>query len=239
MLYFTNDNDSKYILTVIDVCNSLCDGRALRTLEMDEIIGALEDIYDKSNYLSTPEILQADNEFNNKYFKNWCDTNGIKLKITEPYHHRQNAHVERFNQTLQKRLWKIQLDEEIETGKPCTNWLKWYRGVINSINEDKMKFLNKDLTKKHINWTYKIKLNSPDLILNKTRVRVKLDEPEDIRGKKLHGHFRITDTKWGLNEYEVVDSLISPNSVPMYRIKNVKTNKIINHLMPRESLQII
>lgn len=242
VLYFTNDNGYKYILSVIDVYNSLAEARPLKTLTMTEIMKQLDDIYIKSKCLNDPKILQADSEFNNVRFHKYCEKNNIKLKITEPYHHRQNSHVERLNQSIQKILWEHQLDKEIETKQINTSWVGLLKSVITHINSERLKSLDDNYMKKNVKWTNQIKLTSktPTLIQNGTDVRIKLDEPETIQGEKLHGKFRKVDTKWKYKPtYKVVDSLLTPNTVPLYHIKNNDTNKKINHLMPAESLQII
>lgn len=60
VLYLPNDNGFKYLLTLIDCHNGLCDARALAKLEMDHILQALDDIYDTSMYLSYPTQLDVD-----------------------------------------------------------------------------------------------------------------------------------------------------------------------------------
>lgn len=244
VLYITNDDDYKYILSIIDVYNSLCGGRALKTLKMEDIIHAINDIYENSD-LSFPICIQADNEFNNKYFKNWCNKNDIKLKITEPYQHRQNSHVERLNQTIGKWIWMIQTKNEIDTGKQNTSWRYIYRKIFDILNENtkKRNKLNNDFIREE----NKIKINTKKMTVSSkspiieigTKVLLALDEPENIFGKKLHGEFRATDIRWKRHPvFKVVDYFLQDKQPVMYKIASLD-GKIFNHLVPFEKLQII
>ena len=77
---------------------------------MDEIIKNLNDIYKKSKYLERPKTIQGDNQFDNKKFRDFCNgyvdgrlntrLQKIKIKISIPFRHRQQAHIERLNQTI-------------------------------------------------------------------------------------------------------------------------------------------
>jgi transposase InsO family protein len=242
LLHFTEDKGFKYILSIIDVHNGLCDARALKKKEVENILHALEDIYDKNKYIAYPRCIQADKAFNNHEFKEWCDEREIKWKITETNNHRQNAHVERLNQEIGKRLWMLQVDEEIETEKPCTRWREWLPKVIQEMNDKKLKGLDKNMRRpekpesEHMNLTD----TNEELVQVGTRVRLRLTHPETIQGKSLMGEFRATDHKWRYQPtYEVIERLFQPGGVPLYRIRNITNNKVYNALLPREFLQII
>jgi len=244
VLYITNDNGRKYIISVIDTHNSLCESRALTSISMTHCCGALTDIYEKSKYLQFPTCLQADNAFDNPQFKNWCDENKMKLKITQPHYHRTNAHVERLNQTLGKYIWLYQVDKELDTGKPYTKWLAIYQEIIKELNDRRLDNLDKNYER--IN-----KVNRGELpLLNKnnnqiidvgTKVRLALDEPQSLQGKKYaNNHFRSTDHHWQTSPiYEIVEHYLIEGSPPMYKIKNVNTNEIFKALVPSERLQVI
>ena len=54
------------------------------------------------------------------------------------------------------------------------------------------------------------------LLFEGTRVRVRLDEPISVLGKKLHGKFRTGDIKWD-PEIRIIKKLIlSPDQLPTY-----------------------
>lgn len=105
-----NQSKNNTIHIFIDVHNGLCDARPLKSNSMDEIIKNLNDIYKKSKYLERPKTIQGDNQFDNKKFRDFCNgyvdgrlntrLQKIKIKISIPYRHRQQAHIERLNQTI-------------------------------------------------------------------------------------------------------------------------------------------
>lgn len=241
VLYFTNDHGFKYILTCIDLHNSLCGAVPLKKLTIEYLITQLESLYQKSDYLKYPEVLQADNQFSKAPFRKWCQKNNIYLKITEPYEHRQQAHVERLNQTLGKVLWKLQVDQELETNKPYTLWVQWLDPLIEEINQKRMRLLTpwhqRQLPVHQRSSTPIVNPKVPILDVG-TKVRLALRQPEDLQGNKLTGTFRATDPRWGLHPvYEIEEFILQPNQPVMYRIKNAENGHPFNHLVVREDLQ--
>lgn len=243
ILYLPNDNGYKYLLTIIDVHNSLCDARALKTMKMDDIIHSLDNIYDEQMYLTYPKLLQSDNQFDNSEMKQWCHSHNIKLKITEAYRSRQNAHVERLNQSLAYFLWRGQIDREITTKKDNTEWRKYYREIIDYLNQKRLKGLDKDLRRKNLNDNYKppiLNKNNNYIIEKGTQVRLMLDAPVDMFNRKLQGDFRKTDIRWKRKPvYEVVEFYIMPNSPILYSLKDTENNRILKAMFTAEQLQII
>lgn len=241
ILYLPDDDGFKYLLTIIDVHNSLCDGRALKNMLSETIIRALDDIYDKQMYLQYPKVLQGDNQFT--LLKKWCKEHNIILKITEAYRQRQNAHVERLNQQVAYFLWKKQIDNEITSGNVNREWQKYYREIIDYLNHKRLKYLDKDLRRKNVDDENKPPIfdkNNNYMIENGTKVRLMLDKPENLFGKKLQGTFRKTDIRWKVSPiYEIVEQYIYPNNPIMYQIKEVDSGKVIKALYTAEQLQII
>jgi len=237
ILHFTNDNGYQYILSVIDVYNSKMDARPLKSKSMTPIIDALDQIYDNGQYLNRPRTLQGDHAFNNKALRDWCQRHQINLKITEVNEHRQNAHVERLNQTIGTILWKLQVDVEITTKRPYTQWVNWLPQIVKEINDTKPAIVP---DKVPLNQPLKLNKVNRYFFENGDKVRLSLSHPQTIQGKPLHGNFRATDHRWSYpDEYQVVDLYLMPDQPPLYRIKNIKTDKLFNHLVPAERLQLI
>jgi hypothetical protein len=243
-LYFSNDGGYKYLLTLIDVHNSLCDARALKNMSGQALQGALDDIYRTSEYLDYPQVLQCDDQFNIKPIKDWADIHEVHLKITEPYEHNQNSHVERLNRYLGQVLWKYQVDREIKTGKVNTQWIDDYKGVIQALNQKRKQRLESDNVNPRkqydpqSNDTYKMK--GEKLIADGTPVRLSLLDPEDLFGKREVGTFRATDPRWRYyKNYRVLYHIDPADGGPMlYQIVDIH-NKKFRHLVPSYRLQII
>lgn len=236
ILHFTNDDGQKYLLTIVDVHNSIGDARAMPDKTMTMVGHALDDIYQKSDVFNTPNCIQADQAFNNPEFIRWCNHNSINYKFSEAYAHRQNSFIERFNQSLGTILWKIQVDKEISDGKPNTEWVKYYKDAVKEINEGKVV---KKIPKKKNADAPVFNDKSKYVIQEGTNVRLVLNHPETIQGKKLQGTIRSADHKWRYNPTYVVEQFyLMPNNPPLYRIKQ-SNGKIYDHLVTNEQLQII
>ena len=237
ILHLPNDDGFKYLLTAIDVYDSSCDAIALKTMDMPTVIHAMNTMYENSMSLVQPKLIQADQQFDNKYFKDWCDENEINYKFTLTNRHRQNAHVERLNKTLGTWIWEIQVNKELETNEENTEWHRIYRKLIDILNTEHRKRKHKELPDKII-----INKNNNKLIAPETKVRlvIQKDEAQDVRGNKLHGTLRSGDHKWHVSPiYQVIAPILIPNQPPLYQIKNMKTGRIVNTSFTAEQLQVI
>lgn len=229
ILYVPQDKTYKYILTIIDVNNSLCDARGLTNQTTKQIIDKLEDIYNKSKYLKYPFKIQADNQFDNNLFKEWCEKHNILLSISEPYRSRQQSYVERLNQTIGERIFKKQLEKEIETNKTSKEWVKYLPVIIKELNERRLNYVDEDLNNinKQKEKEPKIKENDYYIPINSI-VRIKLDKPFDfVEEKPLPGNFRAVDIKWSKDLYKVIDSFIVPNNPMLYKVIKITNPEII------------
>lgn len=229
ILYVPQDKTYKYILTIIDVNNSLCDARPLSNQSTKQIIDKLEDIYSKSKYLKYPFKIQADNQFQNHLFKEWCDSHNILLSIGEPYRSRSQAHVERLNETLGQRIFKYQLEKEIKTNKISKEWVKYLPVIIKELNERRLNYVDEDLNNKEKLKEKEPKIRDGDYYIPiGSIVRVKLEKPQSyIDGSPLPGKFRAVDVKWSRDLYEVIDSYILPNNPILYRIIKITNPNVI------------
>ena len=131
VLYLPTDPSGfKYLLTIIDVHNSLVGAYPMKFMKTESIIRALNHIYENSRYLRYPKILQGDNQFKIKEIKEWAKEKKVQMKFTLPNRHRQNAHVERFNQEIGLDLFKLMLDKEITTGRTSKEWVKFMMELL-------------------------------------------------------------------------------------------------------------
>lgn len=222
ILYVPEDNGYKYILSVVDVNNSLFEARGLKTRNKVEIIDKLNDIYRNSKYLNKPELIQADNEFNDKYFKDYCYVNKIVLSFGEPYRSRQQAHVERVNNIIGKKIFENQTLNEMKTQERDTSWTRILPKIIKEENEKTIKNNNLDKNEDYLK-EHPMKITDPGIRINKYAiVRIKLEKAtEFLTGKPLPGPFRNTDIRWSNKLYLVVDEIITYNNPALYRVKEI------------------
>ena len=239
ILYLPTDSGYKYLLTLIDVHNSLAGAYPLKNMDSSSLIDALEHVYRIfSDYLRYPKVLQVDNQFNIRPIITWANNNGIKIKPTLPYRHRQNAYVERFNQQMGHVLFKIMLDKEITTNQVSTEWVRYVHALITSHNDKILERLTNRKRPSEPIRPIRFNRNSNYIIRNGTFVRRILDYPVDYFGKKLHGDFRKTDIRWSRDLYRVVDTIMVPGNPPLYKIID-SDSKPVKALYTNEQLQIV
>lgn len=235
ILYLPNDNGFKYLLNVIDLFDSRCDAIALKQQGMENLVQALQHLYDNSMNIVKPKLIQADQQFNNNYFKDWCNENDINYKFSDTNNHLAMSHVERLNKTLGTWLHQLQVEKEAQTGEVNTEWRKDYPKLIEIIN-------NKNKTKKRKPFNDNIKLNNTNnsLIMNGTDVRLAIpkDEPQNYFGQRLKGTLRSGDIKWSREIYQVISVIFIPSNPPLYKLRKAN-GKIMGRLVSRERLQVV
>lgn len=235
ILYLPNDNGFKYLLTIVDVFDSKCDAIALKTLDMDNITHALQHLYENSMSLIKPKLIQADQQFESKKFRDWCEENDINLKISNTNDHRALSYVERLNKTLGTWIHQLQVEQELQSGEVNTSWKDDYKTLIEIINE-------KHKMRKKRKRTGDIRLNNTNnsLILPDTEVRVALDKDvsQDVFGNRLHGNQRAGDIKWSVKIYTVIAPVLIPDNPPFYKLRSLNGH-IIDRLYSRERLLVV
>lgn len=233
ILETTNDNGYKYILSVIDVYNSIIDARPLQTKTMIDCIDALKDMYNNNRYgLNYPNVLHCDNAFDNKYFKAFCEKHNIYLRISLPYNHTQQSYIERTNQLIGQFISKIQLDREITTKKTNKEFVNDLPFIIEVINSKRPILPSRN--------DNELLLNNDFIYKTGSVVRVKEWIPRDyITQKALRPPFRDSDIKWSKDPHLIIDVKFIPKQPPLYQVKNLSTNKIVNSLFTNNQLQLI
>lgn len=232
IIEFTNDNDYKYIFSIVDIYDSKGDARALKTKNMFDCITALKDIYNNNNYgLDYPQILHADNAFNNSIFKAFCNKHNIYLRISLPYNHTQQAYIENYNKYITYYLSLKQIDKEISTNKQNTLFKDDLPEIIKLINEDKQHINKREDMKFYLNNNYLIKPG--------TIIKIKNYIPRDyITQKALRPPLRLNDYKWSKDNYIINERYIIPRQPPLYQVKSLD-GEIIPTLFTDKQLQII
>jgi len=100
----------KYMLTNIDIFSRKAWCVALITKTVKDVLEAFKLIHETA----LPEQLRTDSgtEFRNKDFIAYCAEKKIKLTFGSPLNHRDNAIIERFNQTFERDLFQEMIARE-------------------------------------------------------------------------------------------------------------------------------
>jgi hypothetical protein len=106
--------------------------------------------------------------------------------------------------------------EELLTNEISRAWVEYLPKVIDIINKNTKKtFIRPIETGKY---TYK-----GEVLAQGTKVRVILDKPISILGNELHGAFRDSDIRYSPKPHTITESIIFPDSPPLYVLDNDKS----------------
>ena len=131
MIYDRNQfGQYKYILGVIDVFSRYAQCEPITSREfLDDgaLLKALKKIIDR---MGAPNILESDNEFNNKPTRAWASANGIEMRYSDADRRvdGKNAIIERYWGTLAQRL-------AVRRRQGYTNWPKDLGLVVKQLNK--------------------------------------------------------------------------------------------------------
>jgi hypothetical protein len=243
ILYMASDDETneKYILVITDVATRLTDGRGLKTLESEEILKKIKEIY-SSNILKKPTFsIHLDQGFNNKTIKDYFKPTTY-IQITKRGRHRQNAMAENRNYLLARVLQMRMNSAELYHNEEENNWSEYLHEVIKKMNEYLKRTPNYDVEKEFnkknpFQPTFNKKLHDQIILLPiGTKIRVMLDEPRKVinnQKEKLIGNFRSGDLRWEDNIRTIEDYLIKPNHPILYKISKIK-----NTYYTRNQLQL-
>jgi hypothetical protein len=124
--------------------------------------------------------------------------------------------------------------QELLTEQASTEWAEDLPKLITALNKKTKSTPERTLPNKPV-----CEGDSCNMLEKGTRVRVALEQPEDVaKGKRLHGTFRATDIRWNPEIRTIQQVIVLPNFPPMYAL-NGKDGKpeLINYT--KNQLQVV
>ena len=212
LLFLPSDNRFKYALVVVDDHSKKCDSVPLREKTTDAVLKAIIKIYNRG-ILHYPKVLEIDSgsEFKGSFKLHFIEK-GIKVHVGLVGRHRTQALVEKKNQYIGSIIHKIQAQAELDSGKTNRKWVSYLPEIISEINKN----LPKAKTTQANDFPIISKSNK-DLLGIGENVRLLLDHPEEINGKRLIGDkFRSSDIRWTRQVYKIKETIFKPDSPPLY-----------------------
>lgn len=230
----------KYILVVVDVGTGYTDAVPLIKRDSPYVLAAYKTIINREPLKNNPKfILQVDSgsEFKS-VFKDYLEKDGVRLRLGKVGRSRQQAIVEARNKTIATALFNRMTAQELLTNEQSNAWVRFLPDVIKAINatvDKKLLLQNKDqLDKKDTGEMQKVKDNTLILQVGQ-KVRVMLDKPKDILGKKLMGNFRNTDTRWDTQPSVITNVIYDVNQPVLYQVDDKPTSYTFNQLQVVDS----
>ena len=132
------------------------------------------------------------------------------MRFGQPGRHRQQCYAERAIQKINEPLIQRMNAQELLTGEPSVEWIEDFRAIVDEVDRQ----WRRDPPKVPLGLP-RISKND-ELLTEGTRVRVKLDEPISVLGKKLHGKFRTGDIRWDPEVRVIKKLILSPDQPPTY-----------------------
>lgn len=212
LIFLPNDSGFKYCLVVVDDHSKKCDAVPLRSKESPAVLKAIIKIYNRG-ILHYPKILEVDSgtEFKSSFKLHFVDK-GIKVHVALTGRHRSQGLVEMKNKYIGSIIHQIQAQKELDSGKTSRKWISYLPEIIKEINNNTPKALITQTNDFPV-----ISKSNKDLLGIGDKVRILLDHPQDIHGKRLGGDkFRSSDIRWTRELYKVTEVLLKPDAPPMY-----------------------
>ena len=239
LLHLPKDEEYEYALVVVDTITGIMDAVPLKGKTAKEVADGYVKMFHPSRPLKQkPFILQVDpgSEFMGEA-RAYCETQNIMMRAGKVGRHRHQAQVEKRNWFLGKMLFEKQISKELLQNEENREWVNDLPVVIEAFNEvakaeyeERKGKMEKKLEKQQP--LPNLQSEKPIFEIG-TKVRVKLDNPEDVRGGKLPGTFRAGDIRWKNKIYTITNIILTPNQPVMYQVDNETTG------YTKEQLQIV
>jgi hypothetical protein len=232
LLYLPEDDSklgkkAKYLLVVTDIGSGLVDSRPLASRTANVVLKAMKEIYASGKYLKEPKRIHLDAGSEFSEFAAYFKTKNIGVRIAATGRHSQQALVENVNKSIGSVIHKLQMNDEIASGYEEKRWVHFLPDIMDLMNANAKKNHPKDLKvldEKRKFTPSLCKGDECETYMEGQLVRVALDFPKSVDGKRLHGLFRASDARWSLKPSKVEKVLIYANSPIRYVIEGYKNN---------------
>lgn len=228
LLFLPSDKGYKYALVVVDIATRRVAVEPLKSKTATATAKAIEKIYD-DDFLTYPTRIEVDpgSEFRGQ-FKRLMEDNGTDVRYGLPERHRSQCLVERINGILGKKIFIRQMLRELTSKKVNKQWVSELPEIVGEINSK--------LVREPIALTDNYPEPSPqesNILPIGTKVRVKLDTPEDLFGNKLKPPFRATDFRWSRDIHKITKVIIKPMNSIRYLVSGIQDASYARHeLLP-------
>lgn len=215
------NNKISFILTIIDVFSKYAWGKLLLNKKAETVLEALKLVIEKSK--RKPMKIHADqgNEFFNKHFKSYLEKQNIKIYITNSG--LKASIIERFNRTIKEKIWRY------FTAYKSTTYFDVFDDFFKSYNFSKhrsIKMRPVDVNQKNKDQVffnlYGYKINES----NEKEINVVFKKGDFVRISKYKNIFSKGYERNWQNEVFEIDKIIVNNSLPVYELKDLLTEKL-------------
>lgn len=192
----TTTQGYKYALVVVDLATDEFDIEPLKNKEPKTVLAAFKSMFKRPHIKKPYASVRTDagNEFKGVFAKYLYDES-ILHSVAKPGRHTQLANVESLNKQLGRLFNGYMNKMEEETGAAYRNWTDILGAVRTKLNAYRKKTYPADAPYTH-NYQFPIILNNKNKYKVGDMVYIKLDQPQDALGNRVHGTFRAGDMRW-------------------------------------------
>ena len=231
----------KYALNIVDVVSRYKGSYQLATKNSIEVAQAFQWIYENTP-LTYPKALIVDDrkEFYGDTTK-LMEKHDVMIQRADPYQHRSQRIVERFNRTLADRLFSYQFHKELEDPlKSNREWVSRLQNVVSTLNNEKTRLIGMkpvDAIKQTLveqGFSQLAKEYEEKLLDVGTKVRY-LYEPGELEGYQYKGERRkrSTDPIWSVDVYKIKDRYVQKHQPTLYYLDGgPKRSFVFEELQP-------
>ena len=228
ILYLPHDKFKKktykYALNIVDVASRYKASHPLSSKNSKEVAQAFQWIYENTP-LTYPKTLIIDDgkEFYRDVTK-LMEKHDAMIHRGDPSQHRLQRIVERFNRTLEDRLFTFQYHKESEDPlKSNREWVSRLQNVVSALNNEKTRLIEmkpvdaKKQTLVKQGFLQSVKDYEEKLLDFGTKVRY-LYEPGELKGQQYRGERRkrSTDPIWSVDVYKIKDMYVQKYQPMLY-----------------------
>jgi predicted house-cleaning noncanonical NTP pyrophosphatase (MazG superfamily) len=178
------------------------------------VLNALVQMF-KRGIIKEPKTIRVDagTEFQLD-FKTGLKKMGIQLIVATAGRHRSLGLVESKNKIIGQLTHKLITQNKL-AGYDSSKWVEYLPDLVEVINS-KTELTNSQKKKKKEVPVLLPKDKKVNLLSVGDEVRILLDNPESMDGKKLHGKFRASDIRWRPKTYQITGVMIQPDEPIMF-----------------------
>ena len=226
-----------YFLVIVELAQLRIDAEPIKNKSADSVLKAFIKIYRRERIQPPTDRLETDSgkEFDNSQVRNFFINDiSILMRFGEPGKHRQQCFAEKAIQEIQKPLIQRMTAQEMKTGETSVEWSEDFHSIVDALDEKWQR------NPPNIPEGFPRIGKNEDLLLEGTRVRVKLEEPITVLGKKLHGKFRTGDIRWNPEIRTIKKLMLSPDQPPTYLLNGSNGRlKVSKCAYTRKQLQVV
>lgn len=225
------NNEFRYILTVIDVFSKFAWAVPIKTKKGEDIVKAFNLIFKNKR---TPKNIHVDQgkEFYNKDFKSTLNKMSIKLYSTKS--ELKASIVERFNRTLKERMWRI------FTSKNKNEYIKDLPKLIKAYNNTyhrSIKMAPSQVKKSNEEKVFSNLYGYDKSIGNENKIKILYKINDLVRIYRYKYVFaKGYERNWSRELFKI-DKII-PTDPPFYKLKDLKNEEVQGNFYTEELQKI-